>query len=387
MESDYIYYNALICDNRTEDNGFINNPNAIFYESRDTPIINDVSHYNLSIVRFSMNGTNKYLPLWIPLIETGQTNINKTIYKITIKIVKTGLGAGTYEITENLIYFSNNLDASLPSQPLINQDINNNYYYVYNIHHFVEMFNNCINVIYNNIDNQITTNGGTLTTKKPVLKYNDNNNKFEMYFDNYGFGDTDKIGNDETAEIFFNTNLFLLLDFYSTYIGHIGDKNYKIIIRNNRDNIIKLKNQLNFNDLNEIYYKIEQDFKNVSLWSPVSSIVFTSNLIPIEKELISSPFIFGNSNTNIISNSSDFSNIITDIELPITDYQDYRNGFVQYIPSNYRMISLKNSQQALRDIDLRIQWKNRLNGQLNDIKLPNGSSINIKMMFIKKYLR
>ena len=71
--SDYIYYNAEIINNNTldqEGQGLVlPDPQIRFQETRDKPLIKHPADYCFSIVRFSMNGANLDLPLFIPSIS------------------------------------------------------------------------------------------------------------------------------------------------------------------------------------------------------------------------------------------------------------------------------------------------------------------------------
>jgi hypothetical protein len=63
------------------------------------------------------------------------------------------------------------------------------------------------------------------------------------------------------------------------------------------------------------------------------------------------------------SSISAFQPIITDIALPMDKANDY-NNFVSYVPTaEYRLSTMSNSPQEVRNIDVQIYWKNRLNGQ------------------------
>lgn len=225
MEPEHIYYNATIIDNETKDKGINNNPLAQFKESRSSSLIENPSHYDFTINRFSMNGVGKSIPIFIPLIETGQTDINKTIYKITLELIKTGTGAGTYEETLNITY-QPQIQSPTPSQPLIKQDLTSHYYYVYSYDFFTGLINDALSIAVDNIKTAVIAAGGTLlTSKKPFLRYNELNNRFEIYGNTFSFGQ-DKTSSDETFKIYFNTNLFMLISgFLHTYNGHIGDKN------------------------------------------------------------------------------------------------------------------------------------------------------------------
>ena len=81
-EPDYIYYNADIINNNNEDkSGSIHpvvlaDPQLRFTETRDKALIVNANKYHFSIVRFSMNGANLDLPLFIPSIVSGQVYDN-----------------------------------------------------------------------------------------------------------------------------------------------------------------------------------------------------------------------------------------------------------------------------------------------------------------------
>ena len=81
-EPDYIYYNADIINNNNQDKaGLVQGPPSYvvlpdpqirFNETRDKALIHNAANYHFSIVRFSMNGANLDLPLFIPSIVSGQ---------------------------------------------------------------------------------------------------------------------------------------------------------------------------------------------------------------------------------------------------------------------------------------------------------------------------
>ena len=68
-------------------------PHLRFEETRNSPFLEgDTSEYFCSIVRFSIQ-TGNSLPIFIPRIETGQDDINKTVCKVTLYL---DAGKGTY---------------------------------------------------------------------------------------------------------------------------------------------------------------------------------------------------------------------------------------------------------------------------------------------------
>jgi hypothetical protein len=125
-----------------------------------------------------------------------------------------------------------------------------------------------------------------------------------------------------------------------------------------------------------------------TLWSPVSSIVFTSTLLPIKSEATGQPNILGTGNLGDSqpTSQSAFQPIITDIALDLIQggADDYRQ-FIFYAPSaEYRLADLSPSKQEIRNIDIQVFWKNRLNNQLYPVQMFNLSSVGIKVMFAKK---
>jgi hypothetical protein len=72
------------------------------------------------------------------------------------------------------------------------------------------------------------------------------------------------------------------------------------------------------------YLVITQDFPSTdTIWSPISSIVFTSSLLPIVAEQLGQPIIFSDGNVSTPSTSqANFQQTITDIALPLIRSSD-----------------------------------------------------------------
>jgi hypothetical protein len=140
----------------------------------------------------------------------------------------------------------------------------------------------------------------------------------------------------------------------------------------------------------KIYWIAEQDYVSAdSLWSPISSIVFTSSLIPVRAEQTGAPVDYGSGNLGYSSSSvqSAFQPIITDIALDTSQspYSGQYRQYIQYAPSaEYRLSDLVGENIDIRNIDIQVYWKNRLDNQLYPITMPNLSSVSIKVMFRHK---
>jgi len=399
---DIIYYNLDIINGKDKDDGTY--PLARFNETRDGAIIKDCSQYYFSIVRFSMNGADKTLPMFIPHIKIGQTNPNLTAYTISLLLeVNYDFGSGnnknTFFSSKPIIFQPQNLAALPPKIPETTQDLESEYYYVYNYQHFVNLINQTYQEIYNDLNTQfavwLNSLGQPLSlleTKVPVLEYNPDTQRFSLYCDNYGWGGdnrtSDKTAEDENFEMFYNSNLFgLFSTFPHNYLGgDLSTKNkigqddcaYEILVNKG------LKNTETINGTD--YLVINQEWVSTStLWSPISSIVFVSTLIPVLNEQTGQPVQYGQGNTLVpVGTQSAFQPIVTDIALGNENANAY-NEFISYVPTaEYRLSTLSNSPQEVRNIDIQIFWKSRLDGNLYPIELFNLSNISLKIMFRRR---
>jgi hypothetical protein len=404
-----VYYNFDIINSKTVDEGLLRDPNTVFNETRDQPIISDCSKYYFSIVRFTMNGTGRDIPLFIPRVQIGQANPNLTVYSVGLSLSVEDTINGNQETNtfnvNRFVEFSPQLLSSVPPPPpLETQQAENPYYYIFTYEHWVDLVNqtyrelfNDLQLLYDNWRASFTPPAPqrNLTTTPPYIKYNSESGLFSIYYNTYGFGGADStsfnlINNKEQFTPYMNSNMWGLFgSFPADYMG--GDvANSNVVGQNNWSIRLDVKNQLETNIYTTpsmvSYYEMKQDYITTgSLWSPVSSIVFVSNLIPVLNEGTAQPIRYGEGNVlNPTSSTSAFQPIITDIALPMDKANDY-NNFVSYVPTaEYRLSTMSNSPQEVRNIDVQIYWKNRLNGELYPLKLFNLSSVSIKIMFRRK---
>jgi len=435
-DPDIVYYNAsIINDNQLYGQQFNRDPVVRFSETRSVPILKDLSDFYFSIVRFTMNGPNKDLPLFIPNIQIGltQTDINLTSYSVGLALQKkVVIGGSNYTFNgyaqRFIQYQSESLPAytatgtPLPNAPALEQDLRGTYYYVYTYEHWLDLVNEALALAHTNTGGATTyapfaslqeqfqtffnNNGGVgaapaIITEPPKIRWNPSTERFSIYSDTYGFGGADALSfgngfaaNEEAMSLWFNTNMYgLFSNFQNDYLGdETNGQANQIIIKNKGGLNIYFEPQPaptatppTYNAAKS-YWVTEQDYGSVSsLWSPIESIVFTSTLLPIFPEQVGAPIRYGSGNDIVSQNSSAaFQPIITDIALATNSPADYRQ-FLEYIPTaEYRMSDFAVGRQELRNIDVQVFWKARLNGQLYPIRMFNGSSVSIKMMFRKR---
>jgi len=134
-------------------------PVLTFQENRNSPFLDgDSSEYFCSIVRFSIQTANS-LPIFIPRIQIGQTNVDLTVYQITMEWRFPGSHAAPgYDYTSSTYLFHNpsDLTAPPPQTPLVSQDLTSTYYYYYNVQDVIDMFNQGLTTVFDNIAAQIT---------------------------------------------------------------------------------------------------------------------------------------------------------------------------------------------------------------------------------------
>ena len=424
-----VYYNCDIVNGRTIDQGSSTDPEVKFNETRDSPIIKDASNYDFSIVRFTMNGAGKDLPMFLPVIEAGsaaapQADRDLTIYQITLRVVYNGV---PYTATEPISYVPEDLGAEQPLPPSLynnTQDLTGRYYFVSTYQHVVDMVNTTFRAVWANLNAQIPAS--PLEAHVPIMSYNKDNGRFSITLDTYGWGGApwSAGATSERWSMFFNSNMYgLFSNFKMNYLG--GDVaqaglSYEILTdwlfgaqtSQNTANTTKglvalpwLDNAATYFSTMppvpashleygagagtgepRIFYTIEQDYPSTStLWSPIESIVFTTTLIPVVNEFVGAPARFGDSNDASSSTTQNaFQPLITDIALPMDSAAGYRQ-FLEYAPNaEYRMISLSSSHQEIKNIDIQVYWKNRLDGNLVPVRMYNLSSISVKMLFRKK---
>ena len=114
-------------------------PALRFEETRNTPFLEgDSSEYFCSIIRFSIQ-TGNSLPIFIPRIQTGQPDIDLTVYNLTLSVFASD--ATLNQATATLRHVTSDHTAAIPQAPTAEQDLSGTYYYQYNAADIVTMFN------------------------------------------------------------------------------------------------------------------------------------------------------------------------------------------------------------------------------------------------------
>ena len=362
-------------------------PNVLFNEVRESPLVSDASLYDMSIVRFQLDTLS--IPCFTSEIQLSQPNPNLTVYSITMSY-KGVNSAQTY-----VQWIPQNYNAPIPTGPSLNSsklpDNTHFYYDMYNYQWFIDLLNTCFITCFNSLKANLDLAGIEMPTDNiPFIIFDSTSNSAIINCDVAGFqtNTNDPMGvqpgGSTYIQIFFNASLFnLFYSFNAILLGNVGvqyGKNNLIKVLDSTSGLNTLQIPI-FPEPDVIPYtaiQVLQLFSTVGIWTPISSIVFCSNTLPLYKNLLSNPLIYyDNVNVNVSSTGANYANIITDM---VADGQ-YSPTLI-YEPSVYRMISLIGNQ-PIKNIDVQVYYKNKL-GILTPFKLNSNCSASIKIMFSKK---
>jgi hypothetical protein len=386
------YHVYMDLDVMNNDYNSTSKPQLRFEETRNTPFLpGDSADYFCSIVRFNIQ-TGNTLPVFIPRIQTGQSDINKTIYKVGFEYTHGSLKKWFFA---DVIYSPEDLTAPTPSPPTNSQDLSSSYYFNYNYQHFIYLVNNAIQTAWNEIDIPI---GLRNTAVAPWVDFDPDTNRLFLstpskLFNNDLYTTTEPhmklLFNDRMYELFaslpfrlFEDHPVGMIDFPQVLyvIRFINRYNNKYVLKvDDPASTITPKATISVDIL-----QAHQEMTSIALWNPVASIVFASSLLPIIPTQTSAPKDIGNQSNNLISggNNSNLLPILSDFSIAVDSNNQYR-PMVEYNPgAEYRLIDM-NSTTNLNRLDIIVYWKDRFGG-LHPFQLQPGCAASVKLMFRRK---
>jgi hypothetical protein len=405
LNSNHIYYNISVQNNGSgtdiSSNGIptevASNGQELIYtfnESRAAPYLARPCDYFLSVVRFTIDSPN--LPVFIPVPIVGQSNVNKTIYTVTI------MGASNIPYKESVIWIPDNKYIPVPPGPVTQKMISPSspYYYCYSYQHFVD----CINIA---LAAAATAAGITSAAGGPPYIYFDANTRLFQLGGALSLYRTKTDGDilaPGTHNIFFNVPLLNLLSSLPakyvagkvTVAGPNDNKqmDYKMILSTGSD-IAGLTGQPyitnvrrrpfptapipNQNDVFAI-----QEYSTLSLWSPVTAILFKTTLLMTAPENMSTPIVYQNNNQDIneTSQNAEILNILVDHYAPLTDGTEYK-PYIYYEPTGEYKLTDLYGREPVDAIDIQVYWRDSF-GNLVPFYLGLGCSSTLKILFRKK---
>lgn len=387
---DQIYFDVTVTNFQSTSQA----PQPFYYnESRTMPFVHNPEEYYLSIQRFTVEtGT---IPVFIPTIQPNQGNRDLTIYSITLEYTDPVLGT----INSGQVFIEwtpEDKGAALPPPPNQTQNgiqvLDSGYYNTYSYQYWCVLISGFFKQAYDNLDTAATGAGITLPSPfAPQLNWDTTSNTATLYADVIGY-DQNPTNLNPQIKIFWNAPLYYLFSSFPAFqLGYnqpLG-KNFQLL-----PFYLGAAGTTTILDVNTIvppvaasvlYYAIPlyQEVSTVANMTPVSSIVFTSNTLPIHPSQVSTPLVFNNNQQIALGgNNADIANIITDL---VTDSGNYRPNLVYTPSAEFRLITL-NGNRPLFNLDLQIFYRVKT-GQLVPFRLASGQSVTIKIAFLKKSSR
>ena len=134
-----------------------------------------------------------------------------------------------------------------------------------------------------------------------------------------------------------------------------------------------------------VYCRETQDYTSTgTLWSPVSSVVIVTSMLPVRNEVSSSPITYGTGNIGTTQGSSGgFNKVLIETPIDVKNAADWRD-MITYEPKVPSYTSLTSSQEPIQNIDLRVFWRNRLTNALVPMQMYNSGNMNVRLLFKRK---
>lgn len=419
LNDEFVYFDVLATNAGGQDTG--TPPILTFNQTRAVPIINNTGDYNMSITRFSLDTPR--LPI-LAVQPKNQTPFipDETIYTIGIELVDRVTNAVTASYTNSVTWEAEDPFIYPPSTyPGITDIIP--YYHCHSYKYFLSLVNKQLTFL---IQTHLTTLKGNVFP--PLFSWEQETQSIVLYcnqlFNEYNepLATGDLFGNIPLSSsniplirITMNDSLqALFAGFASTYDS--VNKMYRLRIFNTnypneayrnyllnydapptppvnspsantipafneaQDSIVPPAGSSNFlHQFEGIYLIVKSEVTGCDLWSPVASIVFTTSLIPIVSNQLSSPIIFKDGVIQNINQSANFAQVITDF---ISAEQGMRLNILYNPTAEYRRVQLYGNA-PLTNIDVSVFWKSKF-GEFVPFRLNAGASASIKILFEKK---
>jgi len=336
-----------------------------FEQQKDNPIIDNPSHYYLSLVRWKVPGGN--FPVLIMPIVDGQADPNLSVYTVTLE-------TSTDTFQKNLYYYDRSFDTAPGGDPLNanpNQKVSS-YYFIYEYQHLLDMVNQALYAAWDNVT------GKPVGSEPPFMIFNPVTKIFSLVaqLSQYGVeinalpltNPANPPSYDADIKIFFNVALqelftgFAIKYFDNATLG----RDAQVLVANYQNNYWPVPSVVSD------YVEVSQQFSSAAQWSPVKQILFSTNSIPIQSEFTA-------------TSGSSYKKILTDFEpLADTPFSDARTTLQYYPQGPYRLLDLTGTN-PLYKIDLYVTWLD-IDGNEYYATVPPDDVFTAKLLFVKRDL-
>ena len=378
MSPNHIYMDLSIVNNDSDST----NPPVplIFTEMKDRPIIDNPQEFYISVVRFHID-TFTCLPVFIPQIRMG-ADPNETIYSFTLEWAYNN-ATTTKFVQTYMKYTPQDATQPIPAAPAVagKQDMSSNYYLCMNNSHVVSLINQCLVdlyaaqlAFYQSV--HLAPSQYPNMTNPPWIAYDNSSHQLIFNFDAAAYDPSLP----SPFNLYCNTAMFNLLNSFEfinfSASGNGVGANYKLNVYNNQG--------INSMDMGTYTaLQLYEDYPSVNQWSPVSSIVLTSNTLPINGTIQGAPKIFNSNNAASQYSSNNSMKVISDFTVAIDNNNSYRPS-IDYSPTIYRMVDMI-GHSPINYMDIQLYWRDIYNN-FYPMTLGSNQSCSIKLLFRKKSL-
>ncbi len=328
-------------------------------ENRQNPFLGCPQNYNMSIIKFGLNGT-KSLPAFIPVIEDPNVNINTTIYKIGILDV-----AGATETQLNIVWTPQNTTITTPT--LSPTQSLSDYYFCYDYDHFINLVNARLAQAYN------TENGSLIGV--PYFELDPDTFNINLYYSTTIYNGSLVITMNEAMWNLFSTFNHEIISSPSPGIS----QQYYLRPTQSPTPIIADYTYVAAGPTNVPYYKYVSKNTPLVLWNPVKNIVFTSSTLPVVGTNITQKNYYSDSNSLIGAGNAAIANIITTFTATINANNSFKQQLIYLPTAEFRFISMTGTN-PLSNMQISIVWTDIYNN-VRPFYLNSSCSVNFEILF------
>jgi hypothetical protein len=362
----HVYYNINITNNDTS--SVLPDPIVSFNETRNTPYLMKPDDYYMTVTRFVMDTPT--LPSMTLQPQLNDTDVNLLVYSVSLKYID--------KVSQVFLSFTPQLlSVPAPVLPITSVNFINKYYDLYSYQWFIDQIvNPAFALAYKNLATKVLP---TIlpSLSAPFMLWDPSSSTAILNAPLDGYD----LNLDNPIQIFFNSPMYTLFSSYPALSAGITATEGCNYLINSYDqqglNIFKVVSS------GISYIQVFQEYSTAPLWTPVTSIVFTTSMIPVSPEITAAPIVYQNNGSfQSIGGNANLTNVLTDFVVSLDKGTEYKPN-VNYTPVGpYRFIDLF-GRSPISSINVSVYYKNRF-GTLIPITLSPGTSASIKILFRRK---
>lgn len=330
-------------------------------ENRQNPFLGCPQNYNMSIIKFGLNGTKSF-PVFIPVIEDPSVDVDRTIYKI-------GIYTSSSSFTMLSVDWVPQLDNSLwvlpPLQPT--QSLSD-YYFCYDYDHFLNLINDTLRTAWNT---QTTSYVG-----RPYFQLDPDTFNMNLFYNQDIYTVAHSIIMNEAM-----WNLFSTFNHSLSPPLTPGDSLTYFIVPTQSPTPVEVS--YTFADpsgpTNVPYYKYVSKNTPLVLWNPIKNIVFTSSTLPVVGTNITQKNFYADSNALIATGGAAIANIVTSFTATINANNSFKQQLIYLPTAEFRFISMTGTT-PLSNLQISIVWTDIYNN-VRPFYLNSSCSVNFEILF------